>query len=153
MASNFNNENEPWKYSLDIDDSDLHLTLVVRSSSSKHVEPSLVTIIPGPSGVVQLLFSKPDCLKKSGTVTGILGDVDNFLKKEKLEQVVGIVKSCSPNMLGYLNATLKDLSGTIPRTIHYKVIGKGGYGKDITVGATMILKNVSVFTHKNAKCG
>nr|GEV60824.1 hypothetical protein [Tanacetum cinerariifolium] len=45
-----------------------------------------------------------------GTVTGCLGDVDNFLKKEKLEQIVGIVKSCSPNMLGYLNVTLKDLS-------------------------------------------
>nr|GEZ98214.1 aspartic proteinase-like protein 2 [Tanacetum cinerariifolium] len=28
----------------------------------------------------------------------------------KLEQVVGIVKSCSPNMLGDLNVTLKDLS-------------------------------------------
>ncbi|GJT95054.1 hypothetical protein Tco_1090572, partial [Tanacetum coccineum] len=26
MASNFNNENDPWEYSLDIDDSDLHLT-------------------------------------------------------------------------------------------------------------------------------
>nr|GEY67891.1 synaptobrevin, longin-like domain protein [Tanacetum cinerariifolium] len=47
----------------------------------------------------------------SGTVIEILGDVDNFLKKEKLEQVVGIVKSCSPNMLGDLNVSLKDLSG------------------------------------------
>nr|GEU60288.1 hypothetical protein [Tanacetum cinerariifolium] len=44
-----------------------------------------------------------------GTVTGCLGDVDNFLKNGKLEQVVGIVKSCSPNMLGNLNVTLKDL--------------------------------------------
>ncbi|GKD18410.1 EEIG1/EHBP1 N-terminal domain-containing protein [Tanacetum coccineum] len=63
-----------------------------------------------------------------GTVTGCLGDVDNFLKKGKLEQVVGIVKSCSPNMLGDLNVTLKDLSG-----------------------AAMILKNVSVFTPKPSK--
>nr|GEX16317.1 transposase, MuDR, MULE transposase domain protein [Tanacetum cinerariifolium] len=46
-----------------------------------------------------------------GTVTGCLGDVDNFLKKGKLEQILGIVKSCSPNMLGDLNVTLKDLSG------------------------------------------
>nr|GEX56138.1 GPCR kinase [Tanacetum cinerariifolium] len=83
-----------------------------------------------------------------GTVTGCMEDVDNFLKKGKLEQVAGIVKSCSPNMLGDLNMTLKDLSGTIPRTIHHKVIGEGGYGKDINVGAVMILKNVSVFTLK-----
>ncbi|GKF73960.1 hypothetical protein Tco_0220292, partial [Tanacetum coccineum] len=48
------------------------------------------------------------------TVTGYLGDIDNFLKKRKLEQVVAIVKSCSPNMLGDLNVTMKDLSGTIP---------------------------------------
>ncbi|GKA87571.1 GPCR kinase [Tanacetum coccineum] len=86
-----------------------------------------------------------------GTVTGCLGDVDNFLKNGKLEQVVGIVKSCSPNMIGDLNVTLKDLSGTIPGTIHYKVIGKGGYGNDITVGAAMILTNVSVFSPNPSK--
>ncbi|GJV92471.1 GPCR kinase [Tanacetum coccineum] len=51
-------------------------------------------------------------------------------------------------MLGNLNVTLKDLSGTIPGTIHYKVFDVGGYGKDITIGAAMILANVSVFTHK-----
>nr|GEY90167.1 EEIG1/EHBP1 N-terminal domain-containing protein [Tanacetum cinerariifolium] len=86
-----------------------------------------------------------------GTVTGCLGDVNNFLKNGKLELVVGIVKSCSPNMLGDLNVAMKDLSGTIPRTIHHKVIGKGGYGKDITVGAAMILTNVSVFSPTPSK--
>ncbi|GJY39259.1 hypothetical protein Tco_0670079 [Tanacetum coccineum] len=55
MDSNLTNENDPWEYSLDIDDSDLHLTPVLRSSSSAHVEPSPytpnpVTIIPGPAG-------------------------------------------------------------------------------------------------------
>ncbi|GKC11514.1 transposase, MuDR, MULE transposase domain protein [Tanacetum coccineum] len=83
-----------------------------------------------------------------GTITGCLGDIDNFLKKKKLEQVVAIVKSCSPNMLGDLNVTLKDLLGTILRTIHYKILDVGSYGKDIVVGATMILANVSVFTPK-----
>ncbi|GJW94690.1 transposase, MuDR, MULE transposase domain protein [Tanacetum coccineum] len=67
---------------------------------------------------------------------------------KNIEQVVAIVKSCSPNMLGDLNVTLKDLSGTIPGTIHYKVLDVGSYGKDITVGADMILANVSVFTPK-----
>ncbi|GJX05140.1 hypothetical protein Tco_0191056 [Tanacetum coccineum] len=226
MDSNFTNENDPWEYSLDIDDSDLHLTPVLRSSSSAHVEPSPytpnpVTIIPGPAGVVQLsnsicvepssstpnpvriipgpaglvqrakllkenvfildpdgaLMSTQEYMQKvvedvgedadfnsgawvsatnyvnafGGTVTGCLGDIDNFLKKGKLEQVVAIVKSCSPNALGDLNVTLKDLSGTVPGTIHYKVLDVGSYEKDITVGAAMILANVSVFTHKPSK--
>ncbi|GKE26298.1 hypothetical protein Tco_1441682 [Tanacetum coccineum] len=211
------------KISLDIDDSDLHLTHVLRSSSSACVEPSPytpnpVTIIPGPAGIVQLssstyvepssstpnpvriipgpvgvvqrakllrenvfildsdraLMSTQEYMQKvvedvgedddfnngawfsptnyviatGGIVTGCLGDINNFLKKEKLKQVVAIVKSCSPNVLGDLNVTMKDLSGTIPETVHHKVIGDGGYRKDITIGAAMILANVSVFTPK-----
>ncbi|GJS73280.1 hypothetical protein Tco_0706121 [Tanacetum coccineum] len=226
MDSNFTNENDPWEYNLDIDDSDLHLTPVLRSSSSAHVEPSPyipnpviiipglagvvqlsnsicvessfsttnpVRIIPGPAGLVQrakllkenvfildpdgALMSTQEYMQKvvedvgedadfnsgawvsatnyvnafGGTVTGCLGDIDNFLKKGKLEQVVAIVKSCSPNALGDLNVTLKDLSGTVPRTIHYKVLDVGSYEKDITVGAAMILANVSVFTPKPSK--
>nr|GEW30500.1 hypothetical protein [Tanacetum cinerariifolium] len=75
-----------------------------------------------------------------GTVTECLGDIDNFMKNRKLDHIVAIAKSCSPNMLGDLNVTLKDISGTIPKIIHHKVMGEGGYGKDITVGAAMILK-------------
>ncbi|GJZ50514.1 transposase, MuDR, MULE transposase domain protein [Tanacetum coccineum] len=86
-----------------------------------------------------------------GTVTGCLGDIDNFLKKGKLEQVVAIVKSCSPNALGDLNVTLKDLSGTVPGTIHYKVLDVGSYENDIIVRVAMILANVSVFTPKPSK--
>nr|GEW82921.1 hypothetical protein [Tanacetum cinerariifolium] len=124
MDFNFNNENDPWKFGLDIDDSDLHLTPVLRSSSSTRVEPSLLTpnpvrIIPGHAG--------------------------------KLDQVVAIVKSCSSNVIGDLTVTMIDLSGTIPETIHYKVIGDGGYENDIIVGIVMILANVSFFTHKPSK--
>ncbi|GJR15562.1 transposase, MuDR, MULE transposase domain protein [Tanacetum coccineum] len=226
MDSNFTNENDPWEYCLDIDDSDLHLTPVMRSSSSAHVEPSPytpnpVTIIPGPAGVVQLsnsicvepssstpnsvriipgpaglvqrakllkenvcildpdgaLMSTQEYMQKvvedvgedadfnsgawvsatnyvnafGGTVTVCLGDIDNFLKKGKLEQVVAIVKSCSSNALGDLNVTLKDLPGTVPGTIHYKVLDVSSYERDITVGAAMILANVSVFTPKQSK--
>nr|GEV04103.1 transposase, MuDR, MULE transposase domain protein [Tanacetum cinerariifolium] len=174
------------EFGLDIDNSNIHLTPVLRSSSSAHVEPSPytpnpVTIIPGPAVVVQLSNSicdlpqpqtqlgYPDVGENAdfnsgawviatnyvnafgGTVTGCLGDIDNFLKKEKLEQVVAVVKSCSPNALGDLNVTLKDLSGTVPGTIHYKVLDVGSYEKDITVGAVMILANVSVFTPKPSK--
>ncbi|GKA79995.1 hypothetical protein Tco_0786591 [Tanacetum coccineum] len=57
MDSNFNNENDPWEFSLDIDDSDLPLTPVLRLSSSTAVEPASSTpnpvrIIPGPAGIV-----------------------------------------------------------------------------------------------------
>nr|GEY48208.1 hypothetical protein [Tanacetum cinerariifolium] len=83
-----------------------------------------------------------------GTVTGCLRDIENNLKKWKLEQVVAIVKSCSPNVLGDLTVIMKDLSGTIPGTVHYKIIGEGGYENDITVRAAMILANILVFFHK-----
>nr|GEY06396.1 hypothetical protein [Tanacetum cinerariifolium] len=42
----------------------------------------------------------------------------------------------------------QDLLGTIPGTIHHKVIGEGGYEKDITIRAALILANVSVFSPK-----
>ncbi|GJW72852.1 hypothetical protein Tco_0132222 [Tanacetum coccineum] len=82
------------------------------------------------------------------TVSGCLGDIKSFLNNGKLDQVVAIVKSCSSNVIGDLAVTMKDLSGTIPGTIHQKVIGKGGYEKDFTVGATLILANVLVFSPK-----
>nr|GEV27530.1 hypothetical protein [Tanacetum cinerariifolium] len=218
MNPNFNNENDPWEYSLDIDDSDLPLTPVLRPSISTLVEPSTLTsnpiriipglvgsvqqakpseyypnpvrIIPGPAGIVQrakllkenvfildseeALMSTQEYMKRvvedvgedadfnsgswvsatnyvianGGTVTGCLGDIKTFLKKGKLEQVVAIVKSCSPNVLGDLNVTMKDLSGTVSGTIHHKVIGEVGYGNDIIVGAAMIIVNVSVYSPK-----
>ncbi|GJY04796.1 hypothetical protein Tco_0370736 [Tanacetum coccineum] len=57
-----------------------------------------------------------------GIVTGCFGDVKKFLKNGKLEQIVAVIKSCTPNALGDLTVTLKDLSGTISGTIHYKVL-------------------------------
>ncbi|GKD99359.1 transposase, MuDR, MULE transposase domain protein [Tanacetum coccineum] len=90
-------------------------------------------------------------LSTGGTVTGCLGDINNFLKKGKLKQVVAIVKSCSPNCLGDLNVTMKDLSGTARGTVHHKLLDVGTYGKDIHVGVAMILANVSVFTPKPSK--
>ncbi|GJR57429.1 hypothetical protein Tco_1499591 [Tanacetum coccineum] len=119
-------------------------------------------IIPGPAGIVQqakLLKERDTLLSWDEAVMStqeymqkVVDDVDeddDFNSgARKLEQVVAIVKSCSLNMLGDLNVTLKDLSGTIPGTIHYKVLDVSSYGNDITVGAAMILANVSVFTPK-----
>nr|GEY05612.1 hypothetical protein [Tanacetum cinerariifolium] len=81
-------------------------------------------------------------------VNGCLGDIENYIKNGKLEQVVAIIKSCTPNAIGDLTVTLKDLSGTIHGTIHHKVIDEGGYRKDITVGSALILDNVFVFSPK-----
>ncbi|GJT77311.1 GPCR kinase [Tanacetum coccineum] len=169
MDPNFTNENDPWEYNLDIDDFDLNITPVMRSSSSARVEPSPYTptpvrIIPGPAGTVQKVVEDVGedfdfnsrawinatnyVLSTGGTVTGYLGDINNFLEKGKLKQVVTIVKSCSPNCLGDLNVTMKDLSGTVRETVHHKLLDVGTYGKDIHVGAAMILANVSVFTPK-----
>ncbi|GKB68072.1 EEIG1/EHBP1 N-terminal domain-containing protein [Tanacetum coccineum] len=83
-----------------------------------------------------------------GIVNGCWGDIKNYLKNGKLEQVVAIIKSCTMNFLGDLTMTLKDLSGIIFGTIHYKVVNEGGYGKYITLGASLILQNVFVFSPK-----
>ncbi|GKE18987.1 hypothetical protein Tco_1426564 [Tanacetum coccineum] len=209
MDSNFNNENDPWKFGLDIDDSDLHLTPVMRSYSSTRVEsspltPNLVWIILGPAGIVQLssstrvepspstpnpvriilgpagivqqakllkekvfilnsdgaLMSTQEYMQKviedvgedddfksgvwisatnyvtaiGGTITRCLGDINNFLKKGKLNQVVAIVKSCSPNVISDLaernNRIFKDSMKSsvevfkgIVEVIKYKLLG------------------------------
>ncbi|GKA77536.1 GPCR kinase [Tanacetum coccineum] len=52
-----------------------------------------------------------------------------------------------------MEKTVKDKAkskpeSTIPGTIHHKVVDDGGYGKDITVRAALILANVLVFSPK-----
>ncbi|GJX83931.1 hypothetical protein Tco_0333412 [Tanacetum coccineum] len=85
-----------------------------------------------------------------GIVTGCFGDVKEFLKNGKLEKVVAVIKSCTPNTLGDLTVTIKDLSGIISGTIHYKVLTEEMFAKAITVGAALILHNVSVFSPKKS---
>ncbi|GJR62901.1 hypothetical protein Tco_1505063 [Tanacetum coccineum] len=91
------------------------------------------------------VMSTQEYIKK---VIDDVGEIKNFLKNGKLDQVVAIVKSCTPNVIGDLTMTLKDLLGTIPGTIHQKVIDKGGNGKDIIIGVALILANVLVFSPK-----
>ncbi|GKC37009.1 hypothetical protein Tco_1049393 [Tanacetum coccineum] len=102
MDSDLNIQDDQWELSLDIDDSDLRLTPILRPSSSTLVETSPSTekpvrIIPGPTG-----------------------DIKKFLNNGKLDQVVAIVKSCSPNVIGDLTVTMKDLSVFSPKpSMHY----------------------------------
>ncbi|GKE09071.1 hypothetical protein Tco_1412622 [Tanacetum coccineum] len=155
MNLNLNNKNDPWELSLNIYDSDLHLTPVLHPSSSTCVKPSplipnQVRIIPDPVGIVQAakLIKQKDILLG---LDGVVMSTQEYIMK--MVEVVGEdedfkMKSCSPNAIGDLTVTVKDLSSTIPGTIHYKVIGDDGYGKDIIVGAALILANVSVFSPK-----
>ncbi|GKC75041.1 transposon ty3-I gag-pol polyprotein, partial [Tanacetum coccineum] len=163
---------------LNIDDSDLLLTLVLRPYNNHvretttttttqnpaidNLEEKSVRIIPGDVGIVQLaklrkqsdiykggdesVLSTQEYMKKvvedvgededfksgswvsatgyvnanGGIVSGCLGDIKNFLKNEKLEQVVAIIKSCTPNALGDLTVTIKDLSVVIDQEDLYK---------------------------------
>nr|GEY99282.1 hypothetical protein [Tanacetum cinerariifolium] len=81
--------------------------------------------------------------------TGCFGDMKTFIKNGKVEKVVAVIKSCTPNMLGDLTVTLKDLSGIISGTIYYKFLNDEVYGKAISVGAVLILRNVLVFSPKS----
>ncbi|GJS78601.1 hypothetical protein Tco_0728482 [Tanacetum coccineum] len=85
-----------------------------------------------------------------GIMTGCFGDVKKFLKNGKLEKVVAVIKSCTLNALGDFTVTLKDLYGIISDTIHYKVLTEDRIAKAITVGAALILHNVSVFSTKQS---
>ncbi|GJZ73816.1 transposase, MuDR, MULE transposase domain protein [Tanacetum coccineum] len=81
---------------------------------------------------------------------GCFGDINSYLKKGKLERAVAIITSCTPNLLGDINVTLKDPSGTMSGIIHYKVLLDDGYDKAIKVGFALILHNVSVFCDKSS---
>ncbi|GJS20115.1 hypothetical protein Tco_0448747 [Tanacetum coccineum] len=170
--------NYEWEQQLVIDDSDLPLTTVLcpynsyvrettitpttqNTAGIVQVEEKPVRIISGPEGIFQFakirkqsdiheggddsVLSTQEYMKK---VVEDVGDIKNFLKNGKLKQVVAIIKSCTPNALGDLTVTMKDLSGKISGAIHHKVINEGGYGKDITVGSALILANVLVFSPK-----
>nr|GEV03352.1 hypothetical protein [Tanacetum cinerariifolium] len=124
------------------------------SESDKHTSLGEQVIIPGPAGIVQMaklrkLVDTRECGEESvmstqdvidyvtvvgGIVTSCFGDVKKFLKNGKLEQIVAVIKSCTPNALDDLTVTLKDLSGTIFGTIQYKVLTEERFAKTFTVG-------------------
>ncbi|PWA85215.1 hypothetical protein CTI12_AA135770 [Artemisia annua] len=116
----------------------------VRKVSEDVTEDEHFTSGPWLSAIHKLLNDK------GVVVTGCLGDIKNNSVKGKLELVVAVIKSCTPNMLGELTVTLKDPTGTISGTIHHKVLTEeAGYKNSIKVGAVLVLRNVSVFTPKS----
>ncbi|PWA70286.1 hypothetical protein CTI12_AA290230 [Artemisia annua] len=75
-----------------------------------------------------------------GMMVGVFADIQKFCNKGKVEKVVAIIKSCTPNILGDLTVTLKDVSGLISGTIHHKVLADENLAKALTVGAVLVLK-------------
>ncbi|GKD17875.1 AAA+ ATPase domain-containing protein [Tanacetum coccineum] len=121
----------------------------------------------GPAGIVQAakllkqrdillgldgaIMSTQESMKKVGEDVG----EDEDFKSEAWVSSTDYVNAkggtfCSPNVIADLTVAMKDLSGTIPGTIHQKVIGEGGYGKNITIGVALVLDNVSVFSPKSS---
>ena len=68
-----------------------------------------------------------------GVVYGCLGDIKSFINNGKVDQVVAIIKSCTPNVVGDLTLTLKDLSGSIPGAIYHKIINEEGVMERISL--------------------
>ncbi|GJW22713.1 reverse transcriptase domain-containing protein [Tanacetum coccineum] len=92
-------------------------------------EDDLFTLGPRLSAVVYL--------HDEGVIaSGCLGDVEKYCINGKLEIVVGVVMSCTPNALGDMTITLKDPTGIMGVTIHYKVFENkdDSYAKSIRVG-------------------
>nr|GEV94877.1 hypothetical protein [Tanacetum cinerariifolium] len=85
--------------------------------------------------------------------SGCLGDMKIYCINRKLELVVGVVMSCTANVLGDMTVTLKDPTGIMGVTIHYKVFKNedDSYAKSIKVESVLILRNVSVFTLEPSK--
>ncbi|GJW37148.1 hypothetical protein Tco_0060068 [Tanacetum coccineum] len=118
MDSILNNQNDQWELNLDINDSDLKLTPAAKLLKQTDI----------PDGGEGCVMSTQEYIKKiiedvgededfksgswvsatdyvnanGGIVSGCLGDIKNFLKNGKLDQVVAIVKSCSLNVIGDL---------------------------------------------------
>ncbi|GAB2222022.1 hypothetical protein Droror1_Dr00013219 [Drosera rotundifolia] len=92
-------------------------------------------------------LSAIDFLQQEGVANRTpLSEVKKHVDACKIDQVVAIVKSCSPNGFGGFMVTLKDPSDTIGASIHRKVMNPKEFCRDIKVGSVLILQKVAVFS-------
>ncbi|GJW50884.1 hypothetical protein Tco_0092235 [Tanacetum coccineum] len=127
---------DEWEQALDIDDSDLRLTLCPAGIVQM---AKLHKLANTQEGGEESVMSTQEYIRK------VIEDVE--ISQEWFKKVVAVIKSCTPNALGDLTVILKDLTGTISDTIHYKVLIEERFVKAITVRSALILHNVSVFSH------
>ncbi|KAK9688661.1 hypothetical protein RND81_09G001900 [Saponaria officinalis] len=94
-----------------------------------------------------------DSLRRCGEFDATaLKDVKKCMNAERIDQVVAVVKSCTPNGLGDMIVTLKDPTDTVGASVHRKVLNAGEFGKSITAGSVLILQKVVVFPSSYASC-
>ncbi|GJZ54528.1 hypothetical protein Tco_0609413 [Tanacetum coccineum] len=170
--------NHEWEEGLDIDDSDLPITPVVCPTNNPHIVHKITTtthtLISSqnhqvdtydecPAGIVQTtklckladtregkeesVMSTQEYIRK---VIEDVGEDDDFTRASWLSVLEYVNLSSRLNALGDLTVTLKDFSGTISGPIHYEVLIEERFAKAITVGAALILHNVSVFSPKQS---
>ncbi|GKB11672.1 hypothetical protein Tco_0845595 [Tanacetum coccineum] len=150
MDSNFNNENEHEFPGLDIDDSDLHLTPLCVSSSSNHVDPSrlhtkfqlrLYSVLRycSASLVAHVLNHLPQ-----PKLIRIIPDLAGIVQQAKLlkEKVFSCWEGQVMSTQNYMQKVVEDVDEDDDFN------SGGGYVKGYSIGAAMILANVSVFTPK-----
>lgn len=75
-----------------------------------------------------------------------LSSIKKCLNIDRVDLVVAVIKSSTPNGFGDLMVALKDPTGSICANIHHKVIAEVEFGKEISVGSVLILQKVAVFT-------
>ncbi|XAR63967.1 hypothetical protein NMG60_11024140 [Bertholletia excelsa] len=71
--------------------------------------------------------------------------VNESINIDRVDQVVAVIKSMTPNGLGDLMVTLKDPTGTIRGSIHHKVLAEAEFAKEISIGCVLILEKIAVF--------
>ncbi|EEF31908.1 hypothetical protein RCOM_0566690 [Ricinus communis] len=75
-----------------------------------------------------------------------LSAIKNWNNLDKLPQVVAIIKCCNTlNGLGDMMVTLKDPTGTIDATIHHRVLAETEFGKDVSVGAVLVIQKIALY--------
>ncbi|GKB26096.1 reverse transcriptase domain-containing protein [Tanacetum coccineum] len=84
-----------------------------------------------------------------GILNGCLGDIENYLKNRKLEQVVVIIKSCTLNAFGDLTVTLKDFSRSALVLANVLVVSP----KPSMHYLNIIMRNVVKVFHKDTVLG
>ncbi|XP_057435774.1 uncharacterized protein LOC130728339 isoform X2 [Lotus japonicus] len=116
-------------------------------------------------------------LQLGGSATP-LGSITHHL--ERVDLIVAVIKSCTPNGFGDVSVTLKvfpssafffinvmvfkcplsmpygfefqDPTGTVGASVHHKVFTESEFAKDINVGSVMLIQKVAVFSPRKSNC-
>ncbi|GAA0167206.1 hypothetical protein LIER_22190 [Lithospermum erythrorhizon] len=92
-----------------------------------------------------------------GEVDGVipstpLSSIKNCLNVGKVDRVVAVINSCTPNGFGGLMVTLKDPTGMVDASIHHRVLSESEFGKNLLIGSVVILQKVAVFAPSRNAC-